>query len=272
VPAGIVAAPAAPATRRMPGLFRVEGSANLAAMVLVEICVDEPAGARVAARHGAGRLEVCGDLGCGGITPSPGLMTVVREAVDVPLVALIRARPGDFVYRDEEVRAMIVDIGVARDCGMQGVAVGCLDGTGRLHREQMAALAAAAAGLELICHRAFDLCADLEEALADLVDLGFHRVLTSGGQRSALDGVSILASLVERAGDAITILPGGGIRSVNVGTLLAGTGAREVHASASGWREPVRRPSDPRIGNRDDDPIRITDADEVLALVNAARQ
>jgi copper homeostasis protein len=46
-----------------------------------------------------------------------------------------------------------------------------------------------------------------------------------------------LVGLVRAAGDRITIMVGGGINERNVGKIVAGSGAREVHASLRSTRE-----------------------------------
>ncbi len=75
------------------------------------------------------------------------------------------------------------------------------------------------------------------EALDTLIALGVDRVLTSGQSKSALEGLGCIRTLVERAADALTILPGGGIRPGNVAQIVAGSGVHEVHGSAGGMVE-----------------------------------
>lgn len=239
--------------------------------IVVEVCVDTPDGAAIAARAGAHRIELCADLGCGGVTPSAGLLGITLERVEVPLVALIRPRPGHFVYTPAELRAMHADVALARRAGAGGVAVGCLDERGELATEPMKRLIDAAGDMPVVCHRAFDACRSPEQALDTLCELGIRRVLTSGGAPSAADGAAIIARLVQRAGGAIDVLAGAGIRSDNVAALVEATGCREVHASASGERTvPTRGPA---MG-REDRPgtERFTDEAEVRALVAAVEE
>jgi copper homeostasis protein len=46
-------------------------------------------------------------------------------------------------------------------------------------------------------HRAIDECNNIQEAMNDIVSLGFNRVLTSGGKSNALEGIKVLKSLQE---------------------------------------------------------------------------
>ena len=48
--------------------------------VLVEVCVDDVAGAVAAERAGADRVEVCADLDVGGVTPSIGTVAFRPDA------------------------------------------------------------------------------------------------------------------------------------------------------------------------------------------------
>ena len=64
----------------------------------VEVCVTSIASARMAEAAGADRLELCAELAVGGVTPAPGLLQAIREAVEIPVHVLIRPRSGDFVY------------------------------------------------------------------------------------------------------------------------------------------------------------------------------
>ena len=42
--------------------------------ILLEVCVDDPAGFNAAVEGGADRIELCSSLSVGGLTPSPGFM------------------------------------------------------------------------------------------------------------------------------------------------------------------------------------------------------
>ena len=45
-----------------------------------------------------------------------------------------------------------------------------------------------------------------------------------------------LPELVARAGDDLIVMPGGGVRPENVGTVASVAGVREIHVGASRWR------------------------------------
>jgi copper homeostasis protein len=76
------------------------------------------------------------------------------------------------------------------------------------------------------------MCADMDQALEDIIELGCERILTSGGKSTAMEGASTIAHLVEKADGRITIMPGSGLNEKNVTDLVQFTGAKEIHSSA----------------------------------------
>lgn len=200
------------------------------ATVLLESCVDSVASARVAESGGAGRVELCADLVQGGTTPSAGTISRCVESLRIPVVVMIRPRGGDFLYDSEELDVMRRDIRMARTLEAGGVACGVLRADGTIDIDAMRVLLDEAAPLPVTFHRAFDATCDLVRSLDALLSLGIPRVLTSGGAATAADAMPIIRDLVNRGGDAIAIMAGGGVRPHNVRSLLEGTGVREVHA------------------------------------------
>jgi copper homeostasis protein len=215
--------------------------------IMLEVCVEETAGIDAAVAGGADRMELCAGLSLGGLTPPASL---IRAAAACPVPALLLARPreGDFHYDAQEARLVAQDITDAAEAGLAGVVIGANDPYNRLDTNLLAQWVAHAHAegekrgrpLLLTLHRAFDLCPDHAEALEVAIGLGFQRILTSGGQPRAVDGALTLAGLVRQAADRIIILPGGGIDSTNLPTILA-TGVQEVHASC---RTPLGQPGD----------------------------
>ena len=203
---------------------------------LLEVCCASPDFAVEAESAGADRIELCANLVEGGTTPSAGAVAIALERLSVPVMVMIRPRGGDFLYTSSEVDVMLRDIDAAGRAGAPGVVFGMLRPDGTVDRDLTERLIAAARPMEVTFHRAFDLSRDLVESLDALLELGVDRVLTSCGRASVADGLDVLASLVERAGDELIVMPGGGIREENVGRVLDVSGVREVHIGASRWR------------------------------------
>ncbi|WP_285401485.1 copper homeostasis protein CutC [Luteibacter sp. ME-Dv--P-043b] len=213
-------------------------------MALLEVAANSVASAFAAQEGGAARIELCASLDEGGVTPSHGTIVLAREGLTIPLYVLVRPRGGDFLYENSEIECMLDDIEHCRDLGCDGVVVGALTAEGDVDTEACALFVRAAGRMGVTFHRAFDLVPDRREALETIIDLGFERVLTSGGMQSAVAGASSIAKLVTQAGDRIVVMPGAGIEPGNAANLRAATRAREFHASAkqrlpSGMRSPT---------------------------------
>ena len=199
-------------------------------MTLVEAAVETLDSALAAERAGADRIELCDNLSDGGTTPGAGLIAAVTERTQLPVFVLIRPRAAGFVYSDDEFDVMIRDIKLAGRMGIAGIVTGALTPDGRVDAERTHTLVKAAAGLPVTFHRAIDSAVDLPTALEEAIEAGASRVLTSGGAATALEGVDLIAALVDQARKRITIIAGGGIREHNVRDVIARTGVREVHA------------------------------------------
>ncbi len=210
-----------------------ENSAPVQTPLLMEICVDSPAGLRAAIAGGADRIELCAALDVGGLTPSPGLLQLAGR-ISVPVRAMIRPRAGDFVYDAVEQDVMLHEIDAARAAGLAGVVIGALTRTGELDLVVLKRLVAHAAGLDVTLSRAVDLLPDLVVAVDVAVDLGIATILTSGGALKAYDGIATIAAMQARAAGRVEILPGSGINAANVRAILDGAGVRSVHASCGG--------------------------------------
>ncbi|CDN30353.1 Cytoplasmic copper homeostasis protein cutC [Mucinivorans hirudinis] len=204
--------------------------------MVVEICANSVRSCIEAERGGAVRVELCAAIPEGGTTPSWGEMVVARRAISIDMNVIIRPRAGDFLYSDLEFEAMVADIDAARRAGVNGVVFGCLTAEGDVDIERNRELMAAAEGLSVTFHRAFDVCREPMIALEQIIALGFDRILTSGQEPNAMEGAGLIARLVEQAGDRIIIMPGCGINEGNIAEIKLITGAREFHFSA---REPL---------------------------------
>lgn len=197
--------------------------------VQVEVCVDSVASAVAAERGGAARIELCSSLIEGGVTPSAGLIATARAAISIPLHVMIRPRAGDFFYDAHEFDAMRRDIALAKRLGANGIVLGILNVDGSVDEARTRELADLARPLAVTFHRAFDMTADLFRALENLCTIGIDRVLTSGGEQTALLGRQTIAKLVKQAQGKITIMAGSGIKPDNALHLVEETGLKEIH-------------------------------------------
>lgn len=197
----------------------------------LEVVVDDPAGLAAAIAGGADRIELCAALAVSGLTPSPGLIAQAARA-PIPVCAMIRPRPGGFVYTPEELEAALLDIAAMRAAGLAGIVTGATLPDGRMDIDTLSRLRDAAGGMELVIHRAFDMAPDLDEALEQIIALGACRVLTAGGTRAAVEGAQTITRLAAQARGRIGILAGGGVLPENAALLLR-AGADELHSSCT---------------------------------------
>jgi copper homeostasis protein len=237
------------------------------ASISLEICVDDLSGIEAAVDGGADRIELCSALELGGLTPSPAL---IRRAVatGLPVHAMIRPRVGNFRLEPRDVAMMADDIRQALDLGATGVVAGALLPDRTLDRAAMTAFRKAAGAAVLVLHRAIDLTPDPIASVGAARDLGVDKILSSGGARTAIEGAITLACMVAAAGDALGVIAGSGVRPDHAADLIARTGVREVHSSAS-VAAPAPEPEVQRFGfggHR-----RITDPDMVRRLRAALR-
>jgi copper homeostasis protein len=237
---------------------------NSSTKILLEVCVQSPADCAAAALGGADRVERCQAIEMGGLSPSPGVIAASCASSPLPVVVLVRPRPGDFVYTTAEVDAVTRDLEHLRETGARGAALGALTSDGDVDLRAIETWVAAKGELELVFHRAFDSCRAPLETIEVLAAQGIQRVLTSGGAATAAEGAENLAAWIEASRGRLEILPAGTIRAENVADLIAGTGADQVHFRAPGVIDPLKNRLP--LGTLDPGQHEVTDADVVRAV------
>lgn len=198
-----------------------------------EVCANSVESCLAAQAGGADRVELCAGIPEGGTTPSYGDIATARELLThTRLHVIIRPRGGDFLYTPLEQRIMLKDIENARRLGVDGVVFGCLTPEGDIDIALMKQLLEAAQGMSVTFHRAFDVCRQPKQALETLIQLGCHRILTSGAQPTAEQGIPLLKELQAQADGRIILLSGCGVNENNIARIASETGIREFHFSA----------------------------------------
>jgi len=200
-------------------------------MTILEICCYGVDCALTAQQAGADRVELCTAPREGGLTPSVGALEAARREISIPVHPIVRPRGGDFCYTAREFEIMKSDVARIRDMGFPGLVVGMLDEDAHIDRARMRQIMALCDGLQVTFHRAFDLCHSPNRALEELTALGVARILTSGQQQSAENGIALLKELNEQSEGPI-IMAGAGVRLSNLQKFLD-SGLCEVHSSAS---------------------------------------
>ncbi|XP_048744211.2 copper homeostasis protein cutC homolog isoform X2 [Ostrea edulis] len=201
------------------------------------------------------------------------MLKTIKKYVKIPVFVMLRPRGGDFLYSSEEIEVMKSELVDLKEAGADGFVFGCLNEDGTVDKQLCSKFLDLIRPLPATFHRAIDMTSDILQALDDVVDLGFQRVLTSGGSSSALEGLPMIQQMVERAGDRTCVMPGGGINSGNLNRILDGCGAKEFHGSARATLHSKMsyRKEGITMGAALCPPefsVKVTDKDKVLQLVH----
>ena len=229
-----------------------------------------------AVQGGADRIELCGAITVGGLTPSIGTLVEAKQRVKIPIVAMVRPRGAGFDYTEAEFATMLADAEQLMLHQADGLVFGVLVEDGRIDVRRMRQLIDLCADKDKVCHRCFDVTPNPSEALEQLIDLGFTRLLTSGQRAFASDGAGLIKQLVEQANGRIEILPAGGLRMHNIVDFLKETGCNCVHLAP--FIEQIDRST---LGNPEieyaptslpkESVYHLIDKDQVAAVVQAVR-
>ena len=165
--------------------------------MIKEFCAENFTKIPQAIQKGANRIELCDNLAVGGTTPSTGVIEEVLAYAgehSVPVMTIIRPRGGNFVYNDIELKIMHITF-----------------------------------------HMAFDALSKENQfkAIDWLAERGVTRILTHGGPAGTPieDNFDHLKELIVYADQRILILPGGGISTENVQTVMDTLKVTEVHGT-----------------------------------------
>lgn len=164
------------------------------------------------------------------MTPSFGLIKKVCDELTLKVNVLIRPRSGNFVYSADEMDIILRDIHMAVELGVNGIVCGSLHEDRSINEKQLEAMLNASSGVEFTFHRAFDLTPDPIAAYDLLATHRIDRILSSGQQQKAIDGLPLLSQLNERGG--VRMMPGSGVNAANIKTFVS-NGFEEVHFSGT---------------------------------------
>ncbi len=240
--------------------------------MIVEVCANSLQSALNAEVAGADRIELCSELGVGGITPSFGLLKKVKESVQLPVHVLIRPRSGDFMYSEMEFEIMKENILLCREMGFEGIVTGVLHADCTIDTQRTVELRQLAGDMTFTFHRAFDWVKDPNVALEKLEAMGVQYILTSGQKSSALEGIPILKELHKRSSEC-KIMPGGGISEGNIDEFVE-LGFEAIHLSGTIFHRSL--PEIPSVPMNSaaflrEEFIAISDPDRIKAIVKRVK-
>lgn len=197
----------------------------------LEICIDSYKSFLNAKKARADRVEICSSLQEDGLSPSPGLVSLLEDE-DIEKFVMIRPRAGNFTYSKEEFLQMKEEIKIFKSYKIDGFVFGILDKKDRLDLEKMKELINLASPFPCVLHRACDYAIDFYEKMDELIALGFIRILTSGKKDKAIEGLDLISKLEKNYGKKIEIMAGSGLNYKNIEEIYKKTGIKNFHMSA----------------------------------------
>ena len=204
---------------------------------MIEVCCGSFEDAMMASECGIKRVELNSALSLGGLTPSLGSLIMIKQYSDIEIVSMVRARAGGFCYTNYQYEQMLENLKLLLAYGTDGVSFGFLneDRTIDKNRCQEFLENVKNEGRKATFHRAFDCTRDPYEAIETLIDLGFDRLLTSGQEATAEEGIHLLADLQKKYGNQIEIIAGCGVNENNAQKIIDKTGIKQLHSTCRGW-------------------------------------
>lgn len=181
----------------------------------IEVCVNRLEDIAPLQSLAVDRIELCVELACGGLTPSLAMVEQALAISTIPIHVLVRPRSGHFVYSEVTLLEMKKTMEQLQDLGVAGIVTGALTQGRELPLAVLKSFRSIVSKGELYFHRAFDEVNAPENALENLIALGYDGVLTSGQKNTALAGIQSLEQWKTQTNEDFVILPGGGINANN---------------------------------------------------------
>ena len=197
----------------------------------IEVCINRLEDLITVQSMKVDRVELCVEIGCGGLTPSIAFVEKALEISIIPIHVLVRPRSGHFFYTKEELDCIERDCLYFNSMGVAGIVTGMLTREMNLPLSFLQQLRDKLVNTRLVFHRAFDEVNKPEEALKELSCIGFDGVLTSGQYATAAAGIEVLSNWQKQMKNRVFILPGGGINAANCG-LFTSHDFEWIHLSA----------------------------------------
>ena len=195
-----------------------------------EACVDSIDDAINVEKNGADQIELCSRLDLDGLTPSKKLILQTIRRVSIPIKVMIRSRPGNFTYNQNDVNTMLDSIEFCQKNGVNDIAFGALNSNRKIDEKIINQIVSKYTGLNITFHKAIDLVDNQINEIQKLLKFNqIKAVLTSGGQKNAVDGQENIKKLSERFKDEIDIIAAGSITNKNIKKIHKTLGLKIYH-------------------------------------------
>ena len=195
-----------------------------------EACVDSINDAISVEKNGADQIELCSRLDLDGLTPSKKLILQTIRRVSIPIKVMIRSRPGNFTYDQNDFNTMLDSIEFCQKNGINEIAFGALNSKRKIDEKIINQIVFKYTRLNITFHKAIDLVDNQINEIKKLLKFNqIKAVLTSGGQKNAVDGQEDIKKLFERFKDEIDIIAAGSITNKNVKKIHKTLGLKIYH-------------------------------------------
>ena len=199
-------------------------------MIVKEVCVDNIYDAISAFKKGADRLELCSNLEQDGLTPSYELLSEVKLKLPIPVRVMVRPHSKSFVYNNDELNQMKKTINYCKKMNFDGVVFGCLNEKLELDLQKIEVLSILAKPLKVIIHKAIDLTNSPLKSLKNLIEINLvDGVLTSGGAKTALNGIEVLKKMMDVIPKNFELISAGKITDQNFSLIHKNIKGRFYH-------------------------------------------
>ena len=205
---------------------------------MIEVCAGSYQDCLAAYHGGAKRVELNSALSVGGLTPSLATLIRVKKETDLKVICMVRPRAAGFCYDDEDFAIMMEDAQLFLEHGADGIAFGFLNEDATIQEAQTKAMIELIHSYqkEAVFHRAFDVCPDAHKAIETLISLHADRILTSGQEAKAMQGINLIQDLQAKYGEQIELLAGSGMNASNAMEMITTTGIHQVHSSCKNYK------------------------------------
>lgn len=179
------------------------------------------------------RLELCGNLNIGGVTPSDELINYCLST-KVPTLIMIRLNDDQFKPNKRIFRVLKKQIRTYRKLPLAGFVFGILSNDNKVDIKRISKLKKLSRNKQTVFSMAFDLIENKFEAIDQLSAIGITRILTKGGTQPAINNLEELRKIVDYAKDKIEIIIGGKVTDDNCEQIAKATNATQFHGRQLG--------------------------------------
>ena len=241
---------------------------------IFEVCAGSVQDCMNAEQGGADRVELNSALYLGGLTPSLAMLKLVKEKTSLKVICMNRPRAAGFCYNDVEIETMFEDARLLLENGADGISFGFLNPDATINTIQTKKMVELIHRYhkEAVFHRAFDCVSDPYVAIQQLIDCGVDRILTSGLQPTAMQGIQNISKLQSEFGDKIELLVGSGINSNNIQIIKEQAKVYQFHGSCKEWcKDPTTTVGEVSYAYHESDDYDCVSLEKVKSIVQELR-